>query len=60
MLGRPLLGMAFGATAIVLALISMGTRTETPPPGYVIFDYALLAVGAASIVGSVIAHRRKK
>ena len=59
-MARPLWGMAFGATAIVLALLGMASRTEAPPPGYVVLDYGLLIVGAASIVGSIVAHRRRK
>jgi hypothetical protein len=60
MMGRPLLGMAFGAGAIGFVLISMATRSETPPPGYWIFDYGLIIAGIAGIIGSVIAHRRSK
>ena len=59
-MARPLWGMAFGATAIVLALFSMASRTETPPPGYILLDYGLLIAGAAAIVGSLVAHRRRK
>ena len=60
MMGRPLLGMAFGAGAIGLALLSMATRSETPPPGYWILDYGLLIVCVLGIIGSLAAHRRKK
>jgi hypothetical protein len=59
-MARPLWGMAFGATAIALALISMASRGETPPAAYVIFDYVLLIVGGVAIVGSIVAHRRQK
>ena len=52
--------MAFGATAIALALFSMASRSETPPQGYALLDYGLLIAGAASIVGSIVAHRRGK
>jgi hypothetical protein len=60
MMGRPLLGMAFGAGAIGLALLSMATRSETPPPGYWILEYGLLIAGVLGIIGSVVAHRRTK
>ncbi|HXP04883.1 MAG TPA: hypothetical protein VN808_12230 [Stellaceae bacterium] len=60
MMDRPLLGMAFGAGAIGLALLSMATRSETPPPGYWILEYGLLIAGVLGIIGSLVAHRRKR
>ena len=38
----------------------MASRSETPPPGYWIIDYGLLIAGALGIIGSLVAHRRKK
>jgi hypothetical protein len=37
----------------------MATRGETPPEGYALIDYGLIAVGAIAIIGSLVAYVRK-
>jgi len=49
---NPIFGIIFGALAIAFAVFSMATRDETPPEGYALLDYAIIAVGAAAIIGS--------
>jgi hypothetical protein len=57
---NPVTGIVLGAVAIGFALISMGTRTETPPPGYAIFDYVVLGLGAVGFVGSLAVYLMRK
>ena len=52
--------MAFGAAAIGFAVFSMVTRTETPPPGYALLDYGLIALGAVAIIGTLAMIVRNK
>jgi hypothetical protein len=56
---NPILGVVFGALAIAFAVFSMVTRDETPPEGYALIDYGLIAVGAIAIIGSLVAYARK-
>jgi hypothetical protein len=57
---NPLVGVVFGALAIAFAVYSMATETETPPAGYELINYGLIALGAAGIVGSLIAYAKQK
>ncbi len=57
---NPLAGAIFGAIAIVLAVYSLATQTETPPAGYNLINYGLIIAGIAGIVGSLVAYAKKK
>jgi hypothetical protein len=57
--GNPLVGIVFGAIAIGFAVYSLATQIETPPAGYNLLNYGLIAAGAAGIIGSLIAYAKR-
>jgi hypothetical protein len=57
---NPAVGMVLGVAAIGFAVFSMATRTETPPAGYEILDYGILALGLLGFSGSLVAYVKKK